>query len=381
MRLKSILLFVVVLPFSSKSFAQTSFQVDLKFPIGLNTEKVKIFYSNGKEWKKIGGGFINNEVTIADSLFAKFATISCMYYETPERSAFGKTFFVGENPATIVINETKESLTDPFSDCKLTNALDVKKTESAKQLALTTADESKDYNNFLAVYGDKLDNNDSLKTLGKLKRNKLLNKEIGFIKDNGDQYYAFWIFKNEVLSHEDFLAPDSLLRIFHDSFTQDLKNTFEGRAVESALAGRANIAGKSYAPYFKTVDIQNKPVDLKDFKGKYVLLNFWASWCVPCIQEMGTIKKLYDKYGQKNLVVISVSIDQDKKSFMEAVKKYKMNWINIFHDLEIENIFLKGGGIPQVYLIDVNGKLIYSREEEKDYDLSQLKKIIRETSL
>lgn len=380
MNSKSIFLFIgtVLLFISVTMSAQKVFQVHFKFPIGLDTKKVKIFYNNGKEWKKLKDAFVNNEVTIADSLYSRFATISCMYYATEEKSSFSSSFFVWDAPATIIVNENKDTLANLFSDCKPTNAFDIAKTEEAKRFKLFTSVESNDYAGFLKKFGDEISGNDSFIAIRKVKYNKLLNKELDYIRQNGSEYYSLWLFKNELLSMDDFLSPDSLLKVFDMTFTHDFKSAFEGKQIESILRGKVNIAGNNYAPYFKSVDIQDKIVDLNNFKGKYVLLSFWASWCAPCIAELGIIKNLNDEYGKKKLVVISVSIDRDKQPFLKAVKKYKMNWTNIFNDIEIESIFLKKGGIPQVYLIDPNGELIYNRQKEKDYDLYKLKKILKE---
>ncbi len=367
--INSILFFISVVAFS-----QEKFQAYLKFPRELNNNKVKIFYSNGKELKIVRGPFENNEVTISDSLYSKFATISCMYY-TKGESTFSTSFFVADIPASIIINENTDTLANPFSEYKLINAYDISKTEEYKNFRLFMSFESNDYESFLKKFGNQISGNDSLNAILKVKYKNVLNKELDFVRQNGTQYYSLWIFKNELIPSKDFISADSLLKIFNVAFSQDLKNTYEGKQVESVLMGRINISDNDFADYFKSVDIENKIVDLKNFKGKYVLLDFWASWCEPCIAEMGTIKKLNDKYS-KILTVISISTDRDRKPFMAAIKKNKMTWINIFHDINIENIFLKDTSIPQVFLIDPDGKRIYNNIEEKDYDLIKLKKIL-----
>ncbi len=377
-KLKSSIFVILFLLTSFISLSQKVFQASLKFPIGVNVNKIKIFYHTGKEWKKARLTFEDNGITsISDSFYSRFATLSCLYYSDGKESSFSSSFFVWEAPAAIVINELKDTLANPFSDCKLTNAFDIAKTEESKSFKLFTFVESNDYDNFLKKSGNQINGNDSLKAIKKEKYNKLMNKELEFVKQNGNKYYSLWLFQNELLSNDGFLSPDSLLNIFDNFFAQDLKKSFEGKQVESTLRGKVNIAGNEYIPYFKSIDIENKIVDLKNLKGKYILLNFWASWCKPCIAEFGTIKNLNDKYGKEALAVISISIDRDKQAFMKAVKKYGMNWTNIFHDIEIENVFLKKGGIPQVYLIDPTGKLIYSRGEQQDYNLKKLTELLK----
>jgi thiol-disulfide isomerase/thioredoxin len=360
---------------SFATFSQKVFHVSFKFPAELNTEKIKIFYLDGKEFKKIKGPFINNQISISDSFFSRFANIVCFYYKTPERSSFGSSFFVWDTSAAIIFNESKDTLTSPFLNYKLTNAYNVDSTDEARRLTSFTSVEEVDYDVFLDRIGN--NNSDSLNELKRIKYRKVMKKQLDFISQNGNQYYSLWFFKGNLFQFmDDFLTADSLLEIFEISFTPELKNSFEGKQVESILKGKISISNNDYAHYFKSVDINNKPVDLNSFKGKYILINFWASWCGPCIAELPTIHKLNNLYGKNKLTIISVSIDKDKQAFIKAVKKYKINWINILHDIDLENTFLKTGAIPQVYLIGPDGKLIYSREEQKDYDLKKLTSIL-----
>ncbi len=358
--------------------SQKKFQANIQFPSGFNTSKIKIFYINGKETKKNYADFQNNQITISDSLYSIYATLFITYYETKERSSFARSFFIGENAATLIFNENNDTLTGPLANCKMYNAFDIAETKESKQMGFFTAVEKSDYDNFLKKFGNKIYENDSLNEIRKLKYKSILDKEIDFIRQDGSSYYSLWVFENEIIPGMDFLSADSLLKIYYLTFSDMLKNSFAGTQVETMLRGRANVEINNYVPYFKSIDINNKVVDLKDFKGKYVLINFWASWCGPCIAEFETIKKLNNEYGKSKLAIISISIDQDKEKFLQAVKKYQLNWINIYHDIQIENIFLKNKGvIPQVYLLDTNGKLMYSRKEDKDDDLHKLVEILK----
>ena len=91
---------------------------------------------------------------------------------------------------------------------------------------------------------------------------------------------------------------------------------------------------------------------------------------------MPKLKELNVKYTNK-LVLISISRDHDINRFKKAVKKNKMEWINIFDDQNIENAYGKKGAIPQVYLINPSGDIIYNNEEEDDYELRKLIDIIK----
>ena len=121
----------------------------------------------------------------------------------------------------------------------------------------------------------------------------------------------------------------------------------------------------------------NQIISLDNYKSKYILLTFWASWCGPCVEEMPTINLMREKYSTDKFEIISVTLDDDLTKFSEAAKKYNMNWKHIFGD---KDLVKKYGviGIPEIYLIDKTGKIIYKREEEKDYKLEYLTKLLAE---
>jgi len=128
---------------------------------------------------------------------------------------------------------------------------------------------------------------------------------------------------------------------------------------------------------FEATDILGKTISLKNYRNKYVLLTFWASWCVPCVEEIPAIKSIKTQYSPETLEIIFVTLDADSVKFSNAVKKYELNWTHIFNDVEI----LKKYGVmavPQVYLIDKAGTIIYSRAEENDAKLEILTSMLAE---
>ncbi|NJO92857.1 MAG: TlpA family protein disulfide reductase [Chloroflexia bacterium] len=83
---------------------------------------------------------------------------------------------------------------------------------------------------------------------------------------------------------------------------------------------------------FELNDIGNKPIKLSAYHGSYVLLDFWASWCTPCINEMPHTIEIQNKYSEKGLKVITISIDKNKEVWLKAIEKHNMqNLINL-HD-------------------------------------------------
>ena len=113
---------------------------------------------------------------------------------------------------------------------------------------------------------------------------------------------------------------------------------------------------------FKLKDLEGNAVRLSDYagKGSPVLIDFWASWCVYCIKEMPDIKKLYDKYKDRNFEIVGVSLDNDHGAWENSVRKHEMDWPQM-SDLEgwaCEAAKLYGiESIPHTVLIDADGKI------------------------
>jgi len=140
-----------------------------------------------------------------------------------------------------------------------------------------------------------------------------------------------------------------------------LKQTQEGKVITDRIQKK-----KQVLPGMKTVDFSlpdnhNNMVTLSSFKGRYVLLDFWASWCGPCREEHPNLKQLYERYKNKNFVVVSVSIDTDKQKWLRAIEKDGLPWSQL-SDLKGNQgeVYLAYGitSIPANFLINPDGEVI-----------------------
>jgi len=149
----------------------------------------------------------------------------------------------------------------------------------------------------------------------------------------------------------------------YNGLSQELKDTEAGKQLKVSFAPLKATALGSTAPDFTQNDVDGKPVTLSSFKGKYVLLDFWASWCGPCRQENPNVVRVYNKYKNRNFTVLGVSLDRPngKADWLRAIKDDGLNWTQV-SDLKFWNNAAAGlyfvQSIPQNYLIDPQGKIV-----------------------
>ena len=136
---------------------------------------------------------------------------------------------------------------------------------------------------------------------------------------------------------------------------------FYGKILQEGIATSKFGAIGSDAIEFTQNDTTGKPVSLNSFRGKYVLIDFWASWCKPCRMENPNVVTAYNKFKDKNFTVLGVSLDKARESWIQAIKDDGLAWTQV-SDLQFWNNAAarkyKIESIPQNYLVDPNGKIV-----------------------
>jgi cytochrome c biogenesis protein CcmG/thiol:disulfide interchange protein DsbE len=126
------------------------------------------------------------------------------------------------------------------------------------------------------------------------------------------------------------------------------------------------------APEFSIKADNGKVLTAKDFGGKVLILNFWATWCPPCVHEVPSLNRLASALGPKGLVVLGVSQDKDPKAYQEFLDRFHVSYMTA-REPSADTQFRYGTKqIPESYIIDTHGKVVEKIVSETDWASEQM---------
>ena len=345
--------------------AQTAFQIkgNLK-DTSRNGEKVTISYFNGDKKVYMAAivkdGAFTIDGTVIDPAMAtlSMSTTKKMRAANPwvmsEKCSFfiegGLVTVAGPSLAKAAIKAPGKSQEDfQKLSTKLTPFYEKEAKSYIDMLNAIVAKDTVARNNFRAINEQSKEQIDSI--------------EIAFLKANPSSHVSLGLIQERV-SAKTLSEDKKMLAGWYDKLTAELKGTVVGKQLSEQIKTAFKLGPGNLSEDFALNDTLGNPVHLSSFKGKYVLLDFWASWCIPCRAENKTVIKAYEQFKDKKFTVLSVSLEKpgDRKAWVDAILKDGLTWTQVATLTSEESAKMRKlygiQSIPMNFLIDPQGKIL-----------------------
>jgi len=171
----------------------------------------------------------------------------------------------------------------------------------------------------------------------------------------------------------------SKTELLFNQLIPEVKASLIGNYLSQIIAEAKNNGIGTVMSDFTQTDTSGVPVSLSSLRGKYVLIDFWASWCGPCRRENPNVVEAFNKYKNKNFTVLGVSLDKGKPEWIEAIKADGLNWIHVSDLKYWSNAVAQQfqiQSIPQNFLIDPQGRIVGKNLRGASLEM-KLEKILR----
>lgn len=321
----------------------------------------KKFYLNefvtGKELRVVDSAIVKPDFTFSMKGNVDKVQKMALSYDKDKK----KEIIVAGEPLEITFTEvTKEWKGKPTTSvnvvCKggeeqewLEKGASLKTMISFMQLGKMMAASKVDYNDPVAV--------DSVKRMIQVLDSSLTRTVQNYMDSTRNNYASTYFFESYLMDNYSFEEVEG----FYNRLTDRVKQSAPGIELKKKIDEMGTVSVGGIAPNFKAMTPDGKEFSLYDLRGHVVLLDFWASWCGPCMAEMPNVKEIYKKYHDKGLEILGVSLDSKKELWVNAIEKNELTWYHVStlnkFDCPIAGLF-RVTGIPRMYILDKDGKII-----------------------
>jgi thiol-disulfide isomerase/thioredoxin len=384
--MKKVLLPAFIFLYSVSAFAQTKFTLSGKISAEPNT-KVSLYYLNiHSKWQVDSCDLIAGKFSFSGDIMspeiAFLMVYKGVYKSKPDNDPNKVSLFI--EPGTMQATGSEGHI----KEMKFTGS---KSEDEFNSLQIQYADVTTEYNsiarNFDVVndaYKKARDEHKKDKIIDSLHEKlenirtqyeaivpKYLAADYQFIVTHPNSYVSAF-----TLNIDENQWPIDSVRMLYNNLTPVVKNSIYAKEAQKLITEIDDNSSGKKAKDFTTVDINGKQITLSRFKGRYVLLDFWASWCVPCRESTPHLMEMYKKYKGSGLDIVAVSADDNRDAWLKAVKQ---DGVDIWHNVLYQPAGNKDKSksitvqfaikvFPTKILIDRNGMIIgrYTGTEDAD---------------
>ncbi|QIH35578.1 TlpA disulfide reductase family protein [Sphingobacterium sp. DR205] len=363
-------------------FGQGYNRVKVKINLhGIDNEKLVVRFDDGIVLDELKPNQGDSTLLIDRPINTPYPRIGIIY-----NRKYCENYFIDDNVAVLnLFYDANKKNTQVYSDKNINITVidtisnkfygDLRKDQEVELSRLTP---------FFKKHGHEIRTNDSVK-YELVSLIKAINaKSMNFLAANADDFFSFYYFKDQVLGFTSFMESDSeyfthLLAYYNSTFPEKFRQTGEGKQIATDLKQHISpvlLKENMTMPEIHFKDSHGDSILYKNQKENFVLLDFWASWCSPCVQQIADIKALAEQFSTDSLKIVSISIDRDSISHINSIKQHKMDWVHSLDRGAVLSGSLGVTSVPTVLLLDRNRKIVYYKNGGK-LDVDRIRAIIR----